>query len=207
MRRLQLDEDERDAVDEAEEVGPPLVQVALDPELGDEEEVVVARVVPVDDGQPLGLLAAVRLANGDRDAVAQQLIDLAVRPRVVESAAVPGDLGDRLVDRVAPAPLGSAVRARRAAAASRKTSFRLSRPSVPSAPSFSWYALTWSQPSSPNSSMAGFSTAASSVYGRGMTLTPPPPRRRCRGLSTSISPETSLGRSRSRDLAQVRTIW
>ena len=46
MRRLQLDEDERDAIDEAEKVGPTLVQVALDPELGDEEEVVVGRARP-----------------------------------------------------------------------------------------------------------------------------------------------------------------
>ena len=38
---LELDEDERQAVDEADEVGAAGVDLAGDPELGDEEEVVV----------------------------------------------------------------------------------------------------------------------------------------------------------------------
>ena len=118
VRRLQLDEDERDAVDEAEQVCPALVQVALDPELGDEEEVVVRRVVPVDDGQALGVPAAVRLADGDRDAVAEQLVHLAVRAGVMESAAIPGDLARSPGRSLAPERLGSAVRAPRAGAAS-----------------------------------------------------------------------------------------
>ena len=173
VRRLQLDEDERDAVDEAEEVGPALVQVALDPELRDEEEVVVGRVLPVDDGEPLGLPAAVRLANGDRDAVAEQLMHLPVRPRVVESAPVFGDLGDRLVDRVG----GASGLSRSSAARSRwirKTSLRVSRPSVPSAPSVSWYALMWSQPSSPNSSMAASRRRVLGVGTRGDAHAAPP---------------------------------
>ena len=53
VRRLQLDEDQRDAVDEPDQVGPPVVEVASDPELGDEQEVVVLRVLPVDDREPL----------------------------------------------------------------------------------------------------------------------------------------------------------
>ena len=54
VRRLQLDEDQRDAVDEPDEVGAPVVQVGVDPELGDEQEVVVLGVLPVDDGELLG---------------------------------------------------------------------------------------------------------------------------------------------------------
>ncbi len=76
MRRLQLDEHERDAVDEADQVGAPLVQVGVDPELGDEQEVVVLRVLPVDDGELLWQRRPVRLADGHLDAVAQQRVDL-----------------------------------------------------------------------------------------------------------------------------------
>ncbi len=46
VRRLQLDEDQRDAVDEPDQIGAPVVEVGVDPELGDEQEVVVLRVAP-----------------------------------------------------------------------------------------------------------------------------------------------------------------
>jgi hypothetical protein len=48
MRRLQFYEDQRDAVDEADQVWAALVQFARDPQLRGEEEVVVLRVTPVD---------------------------------------------------------------------------------------------------------------------------------------------------------------
>ena len=54
VRRLEFDEDERDAVDKPNEVGPAMVEVRVDPELGDEQEVVVLGVLPVDDGKLLG---------------------------------------------------------------------------------------------------------------------------------------------------------
>ena len=41
--------------DEAHRIGPPLVEVTLDPELGGEQEVVRGRVRPVDHGDPFGL--------------------------------------------------------------------------------------------------------------------------------------------------------
>jgi len=41
------------AVDEADEISSTLVEVRMDPELGDEQEVVVLRLLPVDDGELL----------------------------------------------------------------------------------------------------------------------------------------------------------
>ena len=49
VRCLQFDEDERDAVHEADEVGPLFAVVAGNPELRGEEEVVVVGLFPVDD--------------------------------------------------------------------------------------------------------------------------------------------------------------
>ena len=49
MRRFEFDEDQRQAVDEADEIGAAFVHVARDPELRGEEEVVAGRVLPVDD--------------------------------------------------------------------------------------------------------------------------------------------------------------
>ena len=60
MRRLQLDEDQGNAVDEAEQVRPTSVEIAGDPELRYEKEVVVIRRLPVNDRDPLRDLAAVR---------------------------------------------------------------------------------------------------------------------------------------------------
>ena len=116
VRRLQLDEHQRDAVDEADQVGAPVVQVGVNPELGDEEEVVVLRVLPVDDGELLRQRRPVRLADRHLDAVAQQRVDLLVRPRVVHRGARLRDLGDRLLDSLGGHSRDSAARSRRAGA-------------------------------------------------------------------------------------------
>ena len=98
MRRLQFDEDQRQAVDEADQVGAALVHLAGDPELRGEEEVVVLRLVPVDDADGLGDLLAFRAANGDPDAVLQQLVDLPVGVGGAQGAAIAGQLLDGLFD-------------------------------------------------------------------------------------------------------------
>ena len=53
MGGLQLDEEQRDAVDEADQVGAALVHLAGDPELRGQEEIVVLRVLPVDHAHRL----------------------------------------------------------------------------------------------------------------------------------------------------------
>lgn len=76
---LELDEHQRQAVDEADDVGPPAPVHAGDPELLDREPVVAGRVVPVDHPHPLrprALLVAVRHLH--RHAVLEQPVQLAV---------------------------------------------------------------------------------------------------------------------------------
>ena len=55
VRRLQLDEDQRQAVDEPHQVGAAFVDLAGDPELRGQEEVVAVGVIPVDDADGDGL--------------------------------------------------------------------------------------------------------------------------------------------------------
>ena len=61
VARLQLDEEQRQAVDEADEVGALGVELAREPDLRGEEEVVGFRVVPVDDADGLGDARAARV--------------------------------------------------------------------------------------------------------------------------------------------------
>ena len=49
MGGFQFDEDQRHAVDKAHQVGAALVHFAGDPELGGQEEIVVGRVIPVNE--------------------------------------------------------------------------------------------------------------------------------------------------------------
>jgi hypothetical protein len=95
---LELDEDQRNAIDESQEIGASFIQVALDPQLRNEKKLVVVRVLPVNDREPLGDLAAVGLTHRDGHAIAQQFVHLTVRTRVMQGAPVPRDLDQRLVD-------------------------------------------------------------------------------------------------------------
>ncbi len=98
---LQLDHHQRQAVDEADEVGPAGVERAGDAELADQQEVVVLRVLPVDHAQPLGLLPAVlAVGHGDRDAVLEQPVDLAVGRLQAHRRAVAAQFIDGDVDRL-----------------------------------------------------------------------------------------------------------
>ena len=76
----------------------PVVQVGVNPELGHQQEVVVLRVLPVDDSELLRQRRAIRLTHGHLDTVAHQRVDLLVRTGVVHGGARPRDLGDRLLD-------------------------------------------------------------------------------------------------------------
>lgn len=94
VRRLQLNEDERQTVDEADQIGAAFVDLAGDPELRGEEEVVAVGVIPVNDAHGLDRLVAVVRMPAHLDAVAQQVVDLAVRRHWAERAAVAAQLRD-----------------------------------------------------------------------------------------------------------------
>jgi hypothetical protein len=70
VRRLQLDEYERDAVDEPDQVCASVVEVGVDPELRDEEEVVVVWILPVDDRELLRERRPIWLTDSNLDTIA-----------------------------------------------------------------------------------------------------------------------------------------
>ena len=83
VRHLQLDEDQRDAIDEQHDVGPALVHVASDPELRNRQPVVRIGTVPVDEthrNRPALPIAADGL---DPRPLAEQSMDLPVRPNPI----------------------------------------------------------------------------------------------------------------------------
>ena len=90
VARLQFDEQQRQAVDEADEVGALGVELAREPDLAGEEEVVCFRVVPVDDADDFRLAFAVWPADLDLGAVAQEVMDLGIGPDGVDRAALAG---------------------------------------------------------------------------------------------------------------------
>ena len=77
---LQLHEKQRNAVDKAHDICPATVEVAVNFQLPDGEEVVVGRVLEVDDGGVFFLCSAAGLLHSDGDAVPNQeilfLVDL-----------------------------------------------------------------------------------------------------------------------------------
>ena len=75
---LQLHEQERDAVDETDQVRAAAVERPLDPQLADREEVVVLGVPEVEDAQGTGLHATARVPIRDLYAVAQEIVLLLV---------------------------------------------------------------------------------------------------------------------------------
>ena len=75
---LKLDEHERNAVDEPDEITASLVHLAGDPQLRGKKEVVLGGFAPVDDADRFRALAAVVGADLHLHAVLQQVVDLAV---------------------------------------------------------------------------------------------------------------------------------
>ena len=132
MGGLELDEDQRQAVDEADQVGAALVHVAGDPELRGQQEVVVGRVLPVDDAHQLGPFVVVSARQRDLDAVLEQVVDLVV------GAAMLMALRSRVSSSMARSMASAGVRVEPSKAGRsrrpRTTSLRFSRPSVPLEP-------------------------------------------------------------------------
>jgi hypothetical protein len=99
VRCLELQQHERDAVDEADDVRPPRVQRAGDPELRDRKEVVRQRIAPIDEADGLGLPPALVVGERDLRAIAQQLPDGLACADPIHRRAVEHELLDRLVER------------------------------------------------------------------------------------------------------------
>ena len=89
---LEFAKQERQAVDEADQVGAAGVQVAGDPQLLRHQKIVVRRVLPVHDADDLQALAARVVLEGDLDAVLEQRVDLTVGLDGRQRAAAAGEL-------------------------------------------------------------------------------------------------------------------
>lgn len=91
MAGFEFDEDEGEAVDEADEIGASVAIFAGDPELGDHEEVVVVGAIPVDDGEGFELFFVVVVAVLDFDASFEELVGFLVGAGDRLAAAVAGE--------------------------------------------------------------------------------------------------------------------
>ena len=94
MALLQFDEDERQAIDEADQIASPLVDASRDPKLRGQEEVVVLRLVPVDHPQRFVGLVAFIVLEADPHAVLEQLVDFPVCLGQAHGTAVFGQFLD-----------------------------------------------------------------------------------------------------------------
>ena len=75
---FQLDEDQRDAVDVEQHVGPAETALALDPELGNGQITVLVRLVEVNQPNAFLLLLTFGVVELHRDAIAQQVVNFVV---------------------------------------------------------------------------------------------------------------------------------
>ena len=97
-RNLEFEQDDRQAVDKADDVGPAQVHVAADPDLLSGQKIVIVRIVPIDGSGNVGNDRAVVLADLDRDAVADECVDIGVGANRVHGRTVAGDLLDGCID-------------------------------------------------------------------------------------------------------------
>ena len=101
---FQLDEEQRDAVDEAQDVGPAAVGVARDPQLAHDQEMVVRRLLKVEDPKPQVLHGAIRPLHGHGHALPVEVVLLAVDLDERLDRAGLNDAADRLIVDVAVRP-------------------------------------------------------------------------------------------------------
>ena len=107
---LQLDHHPRQAVDEANQIGPAGVEAADDAELADQQKVVLLRVFPIHHAQPHHRLPSppgggaggegLAIGNGDREAILEQPVDLAIGRLEAHRRTVAGDFVDGGLDRL-----------------------------------------------------------------------------------------------------------
>ena len=161
---LQLDDDQRQAVDEADQIRAAGVERAGDAELADEQEIVVRRILPIDHAQALGLLAAVfAVRHGDLDAFLEQPIDLAVRRLEAHRRTVAGQLIDGGGDRLGRQRRIQPFQRRAQAGNQHHLALRLAPQSCRSRRRFPPAPTPFASQASANNPMAGCSTSWSSV--------------------------------------------
>ncbi len=94
---LALDEQQRQAVDEADDVRPFVVDVAAHPQLAHAEKVIVLRIAIVNHPQPFAHPLVLGVAEGDLHAVADQVVLFAVGGNDGLRGDGGGDLPDGIV--------------------------------------------------------------------------------------------------------------
>ena len=75
---LEFDEDQRQPIDEPDQIGPAFINAARDPELRSQKEVVVLRLVPVDDPHGFAGFVSLIVLKTDPHAFFQQSVDFPV---------------------------------------------------------------------------------------------------------------------------------
>lgn len=81
---FEFDHHPRQAIDEADQIGPASVERPGHAELADQQEIVIRQAFPVDDAQAFGLLSAVfAVKHRHRDAFIEQPIHLACPGQVL----------------------------------------------------------------------------------------------------------------------------
>ena len=99
-RDLELDEEERDAIDEADDIRSSFVEVAEYGHLRHDQEVIIRRGVPVDDPHRPHIGSAIIIRDGDLHAIAEQGVDFTIRIDEAAGGAIRSDRVDRTVESV-----------------------------------------------------------------------------------------------------------
>ena len=100
MRGFQLDQHQRQAIDETHEIAPPPVHLAVYPDLRGEEEIVALALAPGDHPDRHVLLAATLVPSLDLHPVLDQAVEVLVGRHIRHCRTVAGQLLDRGVERI-----------------------------------------------------------------------------------------------------------
>ena len=97
VRRLELEQHQRDAVDVEDRVGPTVVELAGDADLRRRQPLVLVGMAEVDEPDGVVLVVAVVVAPRRPVAVTQQVVDGLVGPHPIHLRPVLDELGQRLL--------------------------------------------------------------------------------------------------------------
>jgi hypothetical protein len=99
VRRLQLYEEQRNAIQEPDEVAAATIHVAGDPKLRGEKKIIVLGVAPVDDAHGILDLIPVIVPIRDFHPVAKKLVEFVIGIDRREKGSVAEDFCDGVLDR------------------------------------------------------------------------------------------------------------